>query len=203
MRQPNGCSTHAPKSSAAKQCIKVLAQTKKEENLWHCLPAGNDSDIKMWTLVRYCYNRSRAAPQPSSVQALYKLIGELQSSHSRDCKPVVLDLFAMDHFSMPTVTPHEQLVETVLHIGQWTFYQGFMKLSVDHWKFQVDHRWCYCMYVNLSISVIDSSIVKVLGFCSPVKKQRVVLLAFHDKDPPCFRIKQFHFYLPWMLSVAF
>ena len=28
MRQPNGCSTHAPKSSAAKQWIKQLAQTK-------------------------------------------------------------------------------------------------------------------------------------------------------------------------------
>jgi len=32
MRQPNGCSTHAPKTSAAKQWIKEeLAQTKEEE----------------------------------------------------------------------------------------------------------------------------------------------------------------------------
>jgi len=30
MRQPNGCSTHAPKSRAAKQWIKELAQTKEE-----------------------------------------------------------------------------------------------------------------------------------------------------------------------------
>jgi len=30
MRQPNGCSKHAPKSSAAKQWIKELAQTKEE-----------------------------------------------------------------------------------------------------------------------------------------------------------------------------
>jgi len=29
MRQPNGCSTPAPKSSAAKQWIKELAQTKE------------------------------------------------------------------------------------------------------------------------------------------------------------------------------
>ena len=28
------------------------------------------------------------------------------------------------------LTPHEQLVETVLHIG--AFYQGFMELSVEH-----------------------------------------------------------------------
>jgi len=33
MRQPNGCSTPAPKSSAAKQWIKEkLAQTKEEES---------------------------------------------------------------------------------------------------------------------------------------------------------------------------
>jgi len=31
MRQPNGGSTPAPKSSAAKQWIKELAQTKEEE----------------------------------------------------------------------------------------------------------------------------------------------------------------------------
>jgi len=32
MRQPNGCSTHAPKSSATKQWIKEeLAQTKEEK----------------------------------------------------------------------------------------------------------------------------------------------------------------------------
>jgi len=30
MRQPSGCSTPAPKSSAAKQWIKELAQTKEE-----------------------------------------------------------------------------------------------------------------------------------------------------------------------------
>jgi len=36
----------------------------------------------------------------------------------------------MDHFAM--LTPHEQLVETALHI---------MELSVDHLKFQVVHRW--------------------------------------------------------------
>jgi len=30
MRQPNGCSTPVPKSSAAKQWIKELAQTKEE-----------------------------------------------------------------------------------------------------------------------------------------------------------------------------
>ena len=33
MRQPNGCSTHALKSSAAKQWIKELAQTKEERVL--------------------------------------------------------------------------------------------------------------------------------------------------------------------------
>jgi len=33
MKQPNGCSTPAPKSSAAKQWIKELAQTKEEEIL--------------------------------------------------------------------------------------------------------------------------------------------------------------------------
>jgi len=32
MRQPNGCSTHAPKSNAAKQWIKELAQTKEEDS---------------------------------------------------------------------------------------------------------------------------------------------------------------------------
>jgi len=31
MRQPNGCSTHARKSRAAKQWIKELAQTKEDE----------------------------------------------------------------------------------------------------------------------------------------------------------------------------
>jgi len=31
MRQPNGCSTPALKSSVAKQWIKELAQTKEEE----------------------------------------------------------------------------------------------------------------------------------------------------------------------------
>jgi len=31
MRQPGGCSTPAPKSSAAKQWIKELAQTKQQE----------------------------------------------------------------------------------------------------------------------------------------------------------------------------
>jgi len=31
MRQLNGCSTSAPKSSAAKQWIKELAQTKEED----------------------------------------------------------------------------------------------------------------------------------------------------------------------------
>jgi len=36
----------------------------------------------------------------------------------------------MDHFAMPTL--HEQLVETVLHVGQWIFYEGFRELSVDH-----------------------------------------------------------------------
>jgi len=37
----------------------------------------------------------------------------------------------MGHFAL--LTPDEQLVETVLHIGQWTFYQGFMELSADHY----------------------------------------------------------------------
>jgi len=48
MRQPNGCSTPAPKSSAAKQWIKGLAQTKEvsgthpsQEEL--CLTAGSCS----------------------------------------------------------------------------------------------------------------------------------------------------------------
>jgi len=31
MKQPNGCSTPAPKSSAAKQWTKELAQAKEEE----------------------------------------------------------------------------------------------------------------------------------------------------------------------------
>jgi len=35
--------------------------------------------------------------------------------------------YPMDHFAV--LTAHEQLVESVLQIG---FYQGFMKLSVDH-----------------------------------------------------------------------
>jgi len=35
MGQPNGCSTHAPKSSAAKQWIKEeLAQTKEANFCW-------------------------------------------------------------------------------------------------------------------------------------------------------------------------
>jgi len=34
----------------------------------------------------------------------------------------------MDDFAM--LSPHEQLVETVLQIGQWTFYQWFMAASV-------------------------------------------------------------------------
>ena len=29
------------------------------------------------------------------------------------------------------LTPHEQLVETVLHIDQWSFYQVFVELSVN------------------------------------------------------------------------
>jgi len=37
----------------------------------------------------------------------------------------------MGHFAV--LTPHEQLVEIVLHISQWTFYQRFMELSVDRW----------------------------------------------------------------------
>jgi len=32
MKQPNGCSTPAPKSIATKQWIKELAQTKEEED---------------------------------------------------------------------------------------------------------------------------------------------------------------------------
>ena len=36
----------------------------------------------------------------------------------------------MAHFAM--LTPLEQLVETVLHMGQLTFYQGIDELSVDH-----------------------------------------------------------------------
>ena len=43
----------------------------------------------------------------------------------------------MDHFAM--LTPHEQLVETVLHKGKWKFYQELMELSLDHKKFLVDH----------------------------------------------------------------
>jgi len=35
----------------------------------------------------------------------------------------------MDHF--PMLTPHEQLMETVLHVGQRTFDQGFLELFVD------------------------------------------------------------------------
>jgi len=36
----------------------------------------------------------------------------------------------MDHFAV--LIPHEQLVETVLHVGQWRFYQEFMKHSAAH-----------------------------------------------------------------------
>jgi len=36
----------------------------------------------------------------------------------------------MDHYGI--LAPHKQLVETGLHIGEWTFYQGFMELCVDH-----------------------------------------------------------------------
>jgi len=39
----------------------------------------------------------------------------------------------MGHFAILMLIPHEQLVETVLHIGQWTFHQRFMELSVDRW----------------------------------------------------------------------
>jgi len=39
--------------------------------------------------------------------------------------------YPMGHFAM--LTRHEQLVETVLHIDQRTFYKRFMKLSVDRW----------------------------------------------------------------------
>jgi len=35
----------------------------------------------------------------------------------------------MGYVSM--LTSHEQLVESVLHVGQWPFYQRFMELSVD------------------------------------------------------------------------
>jgi len=31
---------------------------------------------------------------------------------------IFLKIYPMDHFA--TMTPHEQIVETVLHIGQWT-----------------------------------------------------------------------------------
>jgi len=31
----------------------------------------------------------------------------------------------MDHFAM--LTPYEQLVETVLHVGQWKLYLGFIE----------------------------------------------------------------------------
>jgi len=35
--------------------------------------------------------------------------------------------YPMGHFAM--LTPHEQLVETVLHAGQWPFYQRFIEHS--------------------------------------------------------------------------
>jgi len=44
----------------------------------------------------------------------------------------------MDHFAV--LTPHEQLVETVLYIGQGIFNQGYMELSVDHLD-HVENHW--------------------------------------------------------------
>jgi len=37
--------------------------------------------------------------------------------------------YPMDYFVM--LTPHQKPVATVLQIGQWTFHQRFMELSVD------------------------------------------------------------------------
>jgi len=39
--------------------------------------------------------------------------------------------YPMGYFAV--LTPHEPLVETVSHIGRWTFYQRFMELSVGRW----------------------------------------------------------------------
>jgi len=36
MRQPNGCSTPAPKSSAAKQWIQLAQKKKKKKEMYYC-----------------------------------------------------------------------------------------------------------------------------------------------------------------------
>jgi len=47
----------------------------------------------------------------------------------------------MGHFAM--LAPHEQLVETLLYVGQVPFYQRFMELSLDRWTAggPPGHRW--------------------------------------------------------------
>ena len=58
MRQPNGCSTLAPKSSAAKQWIKEeLAQTKEEK----------EDKIEIWPLQnKLCWDHWQRSPQLST-----------------------------------------------------------------------------------------------------------------------------------------
>jgi len=52
-----------------------------------------------------------------------------------------------------TSTPHEQLVETVLHI---------MELSVDQYKFQVDHRCFFCHFLFVHSSDKSYNIATVM-----------------------------------------
>jgi len=44
-------------------------------------------------------------------------------------RPSFLEQHLMDRFAM--LKPHEQLVETVLHISQEMFHQQFMELSIN------------------------------------------------------------------------
>jgi len=55
MRQPNGCSAPAPKSSAAKQWIKELAQTKEEQDTF--IRTTIHSNMKGVHTIPFFYDR--------------------------------------------------------------------------------------------------------------------------------------------------
>jgi len=67
----------------------------------------------------------------------------------------------MGHFAM--LTPHEQLSRN-LHIGQWTFYQWFVELSVDRWTTWTPLRITVTMWPYTCILVIFDS-TPAMFFC--------------------------------------
>jgi len=79
----------------------------------------------------------------------------------------------MDHLAM--LTPHEQLVDTVLHICQWTQWHiqsilGFVELPVGHrwsaWN-GVKNHWCKCYQVvvfeTTFLEILDPGLVVSCG----------------------------------------